>query len=107
MAQKIVYKWYNEFKAGRKCVEDELRSGRSSTSTDEGHVQKIKEMVLGNRRLTTRDLIASVGISFGSAQTVVKDVLGLKRVKSRLVPKLLNFYFLFFFGSSPLFFLKT
>ena len=33
-----------------------------------------------------------VGISFGSVQIVLKDHLGLTRVKSRLVPKFLNFF---------------
>ena len=46
-------------------------------------------MVLGNRRLTIREL---VGNSFGSVQTILKAHLGLRRVKSRLVPKFLNFF---------------
>ncbi|CAH2086482.1 unnamed protein product [Euphydryas editha] len=33
MAQKNLYKWYNEFKAGRERI-DKPRSGRPSTSTD-------------------------------------------------------------------------
>ena len=33
-----------------------------------------------------------VGISFGSVQTILKDYLRLRRVKSRLVPKFLNFF---------------
>ena len=32
-----------------------------------------------------------VGISFGSVQTILKDHLGLRRVKSHLVSKFLNF----------------
>ena len=48
-------------------------------------------MVLGNR-LTFRELVDMVGISFGSVQTILKDHLGLRRVKSRLVPKFVNFF---------------
>ena len=33
-----------------------------------------------------------VGITFGSVQTILKDHFGLRRVKSRLVPKFLNFF---------------
>lgn len=42
------------------------------------------------RRLTIRELADSVGISFGSAQTIFKDVLCLKRIKSQLMPKTLH-----------------
>ena len=44
------------------------------------------------RRLTTRPLADMVGISNGSASTILKDVLGLRKVKSRMVPKSLNFF---------------
>ena len=48
-------------------------------------------MVLGNRRLTIPELVDMGGISFGSLQTILKDHLGLRSVKSRLVTKFLNF----------------
>jgi len=54
-------------------------------------VNEIKDLVIKNRRLTIRDLADTVNISFGSVQTILKDVLCLKKVKSRLVPKTLNF----------------
>ena len=49
-------------------------------------------MVLENRRLTIRDIADSLGISFGSVQAILKDELSLRRVKSRMVPKTLNFF---------------
>ena len=42
MSQKNVYKWYKDFKEGRKCVDDLERPGRPSSSTDEQHVTQIK-----------------------------------------------------------------
>ena len=49
-------------------------------------------MVLKNRRLTIRDVADSLQISFGSVQAILKNDLGLRRVKSRLVPKTLHFF---------------
>ena len=88
MSQKNVYKWYKE---GRERVNDLERSARSSTSTDDQHVNKVKELVLKNRRLTVKDLTDMIGVSEGSVKTILKDHLGLWKVKSRLVPKTLNF----------------
>lgn len=92
LSKSRVYEWYKMFKEGRESVEDDARPGRPSTSTDEQHVAKIKELVLQNRRLTTREIADTVGISNGSVNTILKDVLGLRKVKSRLVPKTLNFF---------------
>ena len=87
MSQKNVYEWYRDFKEGRERVDDFQRSGRPSTSIDDQNINKIKEMVVGNRRLTIRELADMVGISFGSVQTILKDHLGIRRIKSSLVAK--------------------
>lgn len=92
LSKTRVYEWYKTFKEGRESVEDEERPGRPTTSTDEQHVAKIKELLLQNRRLTTREIADMVDISNGSVNNILKDVLRLRKVKSRMVPKTLSLF---------------
>lgn len=47
--------------------------------------------MLDNLRLTVKDVTGIVGILEGSVKTILKNYLGLRKVKVRLVPKSLNF----------------
>lgn len=90
LSRTQVFKWYKEFKEGREGVEDEPRSGRPSTSTDDDHVAKVKKLVLRNRRMSVRELAMEVEISKTQCHLILTDILEMKRVASRLVPKTLN-----------------
>ena len=82
------------FISATKSVENVLMTWIApdeQTATDDQHVNKVKELVLKNRRLTVKDLADMIRISEGSVKTILKDRLGLRKVKSRLVPKTLNF----------------
>ena len=93
MSQNNVYTSYKDFKDSRERVADLKRYERPSTSTDVNqHVNKVKQLVLRNRRLTVKDLTDMIGISEGTVKTILKDHLGLQKVKSRLAPKTLNFF---------------
>ena len=48
-------------------------------------------MILDKRRITVREVADAVGISFGSCQAIITDVLGMKRAAAKIVSKLLNF----------------
>lgn len=57
------YEWFTRFKNARQSIEDDCRPGRSSTSSDDTHVKKIKNLMFTNRHLTVRKLAEEVEIS--------------------------------------------
>ena len=91
MSKTRVYEWYKRLQDGREDVEDDERPGRSSTSTTDENAAKVKEMVMNDRRITIREVADNVGISIGSCHDIFSNVLGMKRVAPKFVPKLLNF----------------
>ena len=91
MSRTRVYVWYKRFQEGREDVEDDERPGRPSTSTTDENVEKVKEMVINERRITIREVADDVGISIGSCHEIFSNLLVMKRVVAKFVPKLLNF----------------
>ena len=91
VSQKIVYKWYKLFTEGRQKVNDDARPGRPRTSTTNENTEAVKKIVIETRRITIREVAEDVGIPVGSCHAIFSDILGLKRVAAKFVPKLLNF----------------
>ncbi|UYV75224.1 hypothetical protein LAZ67_12002973 [Cordylochernes scorpioides] len=63
----------------------------TSTSTTPEKVDKVLELVREDRRITVREVAEEAGISFGSTQSIMKDILGVRRLNAVLVPKDLTF----------------
>ena len=91
LSQKNVYKWYKLFTEGREVVNDDARPGRPSTSTTDENVEKVKKIVMENRRITIREVAEDVGILVWSCHAFFSEILGMKRVAAKFVSKLLNF----------------
>ncbi|CAK9833775.1 Mariner Mos1 transposase [Anthophora retusa] len=90
MSKTQAYEWYKKLKDGRTVVDDLPRSGRPSTSVTDENVEKVKEIVLKNRRVSIREIAADIRVSFGSVHSVMNDVLSMRRIEARLVPRMLN-----------------
>jgi hypothetical protein len=83
--------WYKRFQGGREDVEDDECSGRPSKSIIHENVNEVEKMVMNDRRITIREVADEVGKSIGSCHNIFSNVLGMKRVAAKFIPKLLNF----------------
>ena len=88
---KSVYKWYKLFTEGREEANYDARPGRPSTSTTNENTEAVENFFMENSRITIREVAEDVGISVGSCHAIFSDILGLKRMAAKFVPKLLNF----------------
>ena len=50
------YEWFRRFKEGRMSVGEDPRPGRPSTPTNDDHVERVRAVIRGNRRLTVREI---------------------------------------------------
>jgi hypothetical protein len=57
------FEWYSHFKIGRTSIDEDPRSGRPSTSTDDVYIGAVRDLILQNRRLTIREIAEDVGIT--------------------------------------------
>ncbi|UYV67290.1 hypothetical protein LAZ67_5000135, partial [Cordylochernes scorpioides] len=87
ISRRRVFEWYKHFKEGREETADNERSGRPSTSTTPEKVDKVLELVREDRRITVGKVAEEAGISFGSTQSIMKDILGVRRLNAVFVPK--------------------
>ncbi len=81
-----VCKWHKRFLEGRETVEDDDRAGRPQTGTNDNVMRRVQEVLEEDRRLSVSDVAARVGISTGTAYTVITEQLSMSRVCARWVP---------------------
>ena len=79
--------WVVEFKCGRTSLEDEARSGRPLDATDEEMCKKVRDLVYSDRRIQVEEIAQALGISHGSVSTILHDLLGMRKLKARWVPR--------------------
>ena len=69
--------------------EDDKHTGRPVTVTNDRKVAEIKECILEDRRVTVENVAVYFGISYGTAQDIMTNELGMCRVSARWRPCLL------------------
>ena len=84
------FEWYSRFKTGRTSIDEDPQSGRLSTSTDDFHIDAVRDFILQNRRLTIWETAEDVGISFRSCQAILTEKLNMHHVTAKFVPHMLT-----------------
>jgi len=82
---RTVYNQVAEFKRGRKSLEDEPRQGRPKTALTP-EIAKIQDMFLEDRQLFKKGLVEALSISDFTANHILTEVLGLKKLCAQWVP---------------------
>lgn len=72
--------WYNRFKSGRETVASDPRSGRPSSSTSPDNVEKVRQAITQDSRLTVRELEEQLNIPKTIVSEILTEKLGLRRV---------------------------
>ncbi len=66
-----VFKWFGRFQEENESLEDDGRSGRTSTTYNDVNVIEIKTAIGVNRRLTIREIAKGTNHSVGSVQSIL------------------------------------
>ncbi|KAM8702496.1 hypothetical protein ACLKA7_005612 [Drosophila subpalustris] len=82
--------WYSNFKRGRTSTEDSKRSGRPKEVIIPEIIRQVRQIVLTDRRVKVREIAETVGISTGSAVSILHDHLHMKKLNVKWVPHFLD-----------------
>ena len=90
LPQRSVYEWIDKLKNGRTNVTHDKGAGRPSTATTEGNIERARNVILLDRRMTINEVAHVLQISYGSAYEIMHNKLEFHKVCARWVPKLLT-----------------
>jgi hypothetical protein len=62
-SQTQCFEWYSHFETRRTSIDEDPRSGRPSMSTDDIHIEAVRDLILQNRCFTIREIAEHVGIT--------------------------------------------
>lgn len=89
-SMKMIQKWFSDFRCGRTSTDDAERSGRPKDVSTPENVEKIHDIMLNDPKVKLRELAETTKMSYGSVFNIIHDILGMKKLCARWVPRLLT-----------------
>ena len=89
-SKTTICRWYADFNRSRTNTNDAERSGRPNEAVAPENIKQVSKIIMYDRKLKVREIAKMVNISTGSASTIFIENLGMKKVFSKWVPRLLT-----------------
>ncbi|XP_037378888.1 protein GVQW3 isoform X2 [Talpa occidentalis] len=90
MSRARVFDWHKRFKEGREDVRDDARSGRPVTHRTDENIQKVKDLVCSNRRLTVRMMAEELHLDKETVRLILKENLNMRKVSAKVLSGVLR-----------------
>ena len=74
MPRTRIFEWHKRFREGREDVEDDPRSGRPTTSRTNENVERVREKVGNDRRLTVRIVADELNMNSERVWRIITDL---------------------------------
>lgn len=89
-SKTTIKRWYADFHRGRTDTNDAERSGRPNEAVVEENIEKTLKIIMGDRKVKLREIADILKISEGSVFTIIHDHLGMRKLFSKWVPRILT-----------------
>ncbi|KAL0822343.1 hypothetical protein ABMA28_004441 [Loxostege sticticalis] len=80
----VIKFWSKQFKHGRESLEDDPRSGRPISAVTADNVEKVKNLILADRRIKQWEIARDVGISKERVHEIIHEHLGMSKRRGKL-----------------------
>ena len=90
MCKMQVREWHKRFKSGHQDTADAPRSGRPRTSRTPENIQKVRELLQDNPRMSLHEMCSATGLSMTVVLRIVKKDLCMKQRCAKFVPRILT-----------------
>ena len=82
LSRTMGFKWHKALKEGRENVEDDPRSGRPISSTNDQNVEVVRAVMAKDHRLSVRMIAEETGLDISAVHGIVTDHLWVQRVRT-------------------------
>jgi len=86
VGRSTISRWAQRFLEGRLSIENDPKSGRPRTSTDDKRVERVLQILEEGCRMTREEITHCAGISRASAYRILTERLHKRRIAARWVP---------------------